>query len=377
MRKLSRRERDRQKDRAIRAARPSARRKLARRRGKKIAAAGRARLELQILLWGNLDLIGNPVHTRSQLAAFESIVVPMPLEPPLRLFVDMSRVESLDPSAALYLVAQSNRLASTGKVNVRGNFPRAPQAFQLLGDVGFHKVMRTRSKTPPRRSPDPVMEICKGTTVGKLDPETTWKKLHAFLKAQLSGDQADAVYNALGECIENVKQHAFAAHRHGSWYALAIRPDEMSPARAIVLDIGQGIAASVRKPRFEVMIQKVVAAIISAVKLAFPDEEMTEKEAQALLARLRSDDWTCVYLASLGLRTQVPEKKRGTGLVGLRASILELDTPGALHVLSGSAAVSWRRGGPDPKQEILPPLRGTMVCLEFDAPSGSLAPLKI
>jgi len=332
---------------------------------------------LQILLWGNLDLIGNPIHTRQQLAAFESIVIPKPLAPPLRLFVDMSSVESLDPSAALYLVAQSNRLSETGKVNVRGNFPRARQAFQLLGDVGFHKVMRTRSATPPRRSPDPVMEILKGSTIGKLDPETTWKKLHAFLKAQLSGDQADAVYNALGECIENVKQHAFAARHHGAWYALAIKPDEASPARAIVLDIGQGISASVRKPRFETMMQKVVAAIISAVKLAFPDEELTEKEAQELLAKIRSDDWTCVYLASLGLRTQVPEKKRGTGLVGLRASILELDSPGALHVLSGSAAVTWRRAGPDPKQEILPPLRGTMVCLEFDATFGMTGPLKI
>jgi hypothetical protein len=232
--------------------------------------------------------------------------------------------------------------------------------------------MRTKSKPLAKKSPDPVLEITKGETSKKIDPKNTWNKLHAFLKAQLDPDQADAVYNALGECIENVKQHAF--ERPGLWYALAIRPDKDSPARAIVLDLGRGIASSVRKPRFESVMNRVAAAVIAALKQVTPDSELSEAEAREMITRLRSDDWMCVYLASLGLRTEVAEKKRGTGLVGLRASVLELETPGALHVLSGSATVTWRRGAGDPPAKVLPRLRGTMVCLEFDAPTAQLEP---
>ncbi len=325
---------------------------------------------LIVTIGGDLDLIADDGSTRHQLAVFETVKIPSPRRPALRLFVNLAEVTSIDPCALLYLVAQTDRLSETGRVRVSGSYPRAPLALQMFADAGFHKYMR--SKLPQmrglrgRRSKTVQVEISSGSARRKLNP-ADWTKLHKFLSdtGSLGEDQTEAVYQAFGECIENVVQHAFGRPTAGKWYALAIRPRDDLPARAVVLDLGVGIAGSVRKPRWERTLNAVARALEPALKFAEQALGKPDDFESKFLARLRADDWFCVYMATLGLRTQAKDKERGTGLIGLRDAMLDVRS-GALHVHSGTAAVTWRYGT-EPQPNLLPTLRGTIVCIEFDA----------
>jgi hypothetical protein len=86
-----------------------------------------------------------------------------------------------------------------------------------------------------------------------------------------------------------------------------------------------------------------------------------------LLLAAEAFDWFCVHLATLGKRTETGEAKRGKGLSELRKAVLQ-HARGALrlHVLSGSAVVTWTHGS-EPPITNLRHLRGTIVCLELGA----------
>jgi hypothetical protein len=234
--------------------------------------------------------------------------------------------------------------------------------------------MALRGRPSDRKDPrvgKPQIELRTGRHAWGVRPRD-WTPLHKFLREEgaLTDDEADAFYQAFGECVENVIQHAYRGKR-GDWYALAMRATD-KPARAVVVDLGIGIPRSIRTDPFD-RARAVIAGGLELVRKAMQlggivdDDDDDDDGTSAfgrVLGRLESYDWMCVWLATQGRRTQSGETKRGKGLSELRRAVVEMEVVGALHVLSGRAALTWRPGQ-EPEAGNLTPLRGTVVCVEL------------
>ena len=301
--------------------------------------------------------------------------------------MDMRAVKDIDPCALLYMVAQVQRVSRSLCWYVHGNFPTSPTALRVLHDARFHEVFNTRRKRGVQPGPASLKIIFK-PVIKKLNPKD-WLPLHDFLRVNgnLTEDEAEDVYTAFGECVENVRQHAYPQMPGGMWHALAIRPSASGPARAVILDLGAGIARTIRRTRMDIVLQwmrNTMSRAFKAALIVFGKEDDDDSLIAQAVDRMGRDDWTCLLFATQGLRTRSSEKQRGTGLNGLREAVLNMHR-GALHVLSGESAITWR-GGPDapganglsPPLGQLPFLHGTTVCLEFggshdttDAPGGN------
>jgi hypothetical protein len=284
----------------------------------------------------------------------------------------MSAVLLIDPCALLYVAAQLDTLRARGS-HVTGNYPASEHARKTLRDARFEQFMGSSERLGALPSGVPEIEIRAGSRVFGNRPRD-WAPLHKFIKThgRLSDEEADAIYTAFGECVENVVQHAYRGRR-GRWFALAIRPTDR-PARAVVLDLGIGIPQSIRRDVTDLVHKWFGPAarhLRSALGLAtrHGDGDHEDSWLETFLDRLEAYDWSCVHLATLGKRTETGEIKRGKGLSELRKGVLDQQS-GALHVLSGHAAVAWTHGAA-PRENNLPHLRGTIVCLELGAPRNT------
>ena len=139
------------------------------------------------------------------------------------------------------------------------------------------------------------------------------------------------------------------------------------------MDLGVGIPRTIRKNERPTACRSMLGPIFGAIRAALqftaePAEGTDEDDAYflELLRRIENDDWTCIVLATQGLRTQTAQSGRGTGLAGLRQTVLD-QRRGALHVLSGEAAVTWSQGTVS-EATVYPSLPGTVVCLELGGP---------
>jgi len=329
-----------------------------------------------VLFVGRLDLISNAEFTRRSLSQLDVI------EPPKRparkvVRIDLAAIEEIDPSSLLYIVAQVDRLAELPGISVTGNFPRAPEVMRFFNEAGFLRHMRREKMKAPNR---PTLELCSGHTSKLFDPEE-WQHLYAFLAAHLppGSDLADTIWNAFSECIENAHLHAFENKvAGGPWHALAIRASANAPARAVIVDLGVGIPRSVRltalemgRVRLNQAVRSITALWDRALELAGLSDQIDDDAVTELFSMIDTNDAACLWLAAQGLRTETQDRERGTGLPGLITAASETD--GAVHLLSGQAAVTWQGGRLLPSTGRLTPLRGTVVCLEFTGQLSEVA----
>jgi hypothetical protein len=319
-----------------------------------------------VKLSGVLDLIRNPEHTRTQLALVDRIyqdllVRSLAMERRVSIYVDIADVQYFDPCALLLLCAHVSQLANMKLVRVAGNTPLYPVARQAVRAARFVEFLKRYDRYLRHVHGDQHNYIAITTAQAGVPLDTAmWITLHEFLVARgLGGEDAEAAYMAIGECVENVKQHAFDPGSEQRWFAMALPETPYHPACAVVADLGVGIPATVRAfPQ--------LAAAAESIREAQVVLGITCPEDEEFLARMQASDYWCVYYASLGLKTQTGNPERGNGLSGLVKGVRETGR-GAVHVSSGMATVTWR-GSDEPEPCALPMLRGTVVCLELVSP---------
>lgn len=323
-----------------------------RRRNRKSSGSERVRFQPfdhRIRLSGALDLIDNPAHTRSELSKLSSFRPHPPhsiAKDEIRLWIDLKRIDDIDACALLYLVNQISRLSRLGYVWVSGNFPAQRQARQAFRDAKFFEWVTTGH----RQSKGEDFEIFSSWTSVTTDPKNHAALARFILKnvdtnepqlelPLLDTFDLESLHNAFTECIENVQDHAYGTE-NGPWSILGLRSTGRRGARAVIADCGIGIPKS--------------------VKLNWAQQ--SARNIPGLDSLLKADDWTLLQAATQGKKTRTDEYNRGNGLNEIRKKAIET-TGAALHVHSGSSAITWD-GEKEPSRQELPFLEGTVVCLE-------------
>lgn len=323
---------------------------------------------IQLRFEGALDLVSRPDETRRQLRQVRNIALGT-FRHRRPVYFDFSAITQIDAASLLYLVANIDILKSRG-VRLRGNYPVGQEALRSLYDAHFEEYIGILPKIKANKTDAPSLKIISGRI---NDPEK-WVPLYHFLQSatSLSAQEADTLYTALGELVENVIQHAFEDKRDARWYAVALRPTDSASARVVVLDLGIGIHNSIGRNVYDKLRSKmgyVTGAIMLAALRAIGEDAAEEDEGVllGLLNGLVTDDQRCLRLATQGLRTRTAGRERGTGLDGLRQEVLR-SKKGALHIASGRAMITYSSDSDQGPALPLPPISGTFVCLEF---SGS------
>jgi ABC-type transporter Mla MlaB component len=326
---------------------------------------------IEIRMDGELDLLDYPVTTIQQLNQLTIISTKHLGRELLHVHIDLSDVTEIDACALLYLVALVDDLSRRG-IRVRGNYPKSKVARAVFVEAEFDQYMKGSVQSKPSSSPH--LRITKKSGEAYLEP-SDWTSLFEFLgsSGSLSMPQRDTVYQAFGECIENVRQHAFAKGSSGNWYALAIRHSSNTSARAVVLDLGRGIPKTVRRSVVDGM-RKGLAAVFESYQQWFSINGETLDAADlhdfSMIRELIGNDVSCLNMATLGmLRRADGCEGRGTGLTDLRKAV-QTECPGSLHVYSGTGAISCdNRVICD--MQVIPRMRGTMVCVELEKVADS------
>lgn len=326
-------------------------------------------LLFHVVLEGALDLISNAEATRRQLGALDRL---RPSRTAHRsvVFIDVRNVASIDPVSILYLVAEIDRIRACG-YRIKGNYPRGSAALLTMHDAEFERYVGIPARIKVRRAlPEKTLRIISGRASALLDP-SAWLPLLDFLSQsqRLTEAEIETVYATLGECIENVRQHAFG-NRDGRWYAVALRGRTGNLSRVVVLDLGVGIHQSIKRTVGDVLSRSakqfaVQSLFRSAVQDVKPDEAVSAVyEFLAMVRALLNDDSSCLLWATTGKRTRTGTSERGTGLTGLRETVLS-SGKGSLHVGAGTAMIAWNSGSKVPYRRSLSVLAGSFVCLDL------------
>lgn len=316
---------------------------------------------------GILDLVANPWHTRTQLT--QLLGIDLSAQKHLIVFVDLLDVVWIDAASLTYLFALLDALTRR-EVSLRGNYPRSLLALKTLADANFEQFLRLPVRAlnpdvPKIARVEPRLEMCTGNASLEHNPKQ-WEQLRAFMRRTggLNEQQLDDVYNALSECIENVRFHAFP-DEPGQWYAVAIRPHESMPARIVVLDLGQGIPSSLRTGGQRDMLESMTSVwkmTFAALRKAFREDLELAEIADVVKAYAESTDAALLWLACNGFRSGTRMEWRGKGLSSLRQRVGS--GAAGLHVSSGDALVSY---APEQRPNLsgLPILPGTVVAFDL------------
>lgn len=290
-----------------------------------------------VALRGALDLVSNTDETLTQVTELDRVEVP-PLRR-TRVMIDLAKVDVLEPAALLFLCSRIADLGDRPFVDVTGTYPpKDSQALRMLRDAKFDSFLK--GAPIPTIHAARTLSLIDGTTAGHrtVSPQTA-AAIHTFLHGlhpKLTIEELDALALAVTECLENVRVHAYRTkeERRKGWFVVG-RYDELRATSSVaILDMGIGIAATVR-------------------------------DHFAWKGRLKSDA-DLVEAATTGRVTATQEPNRGKGYGFLRTFVTAKEGR-RLHVLSSSTMLTF---GKDAKAGILAkrptaPFTGTIVCLQI------------
>lgn len=291
-----------------------------------------------VQLAGDLSMCSSPAFTLRQL-----IRIPPP--PKRNLFVDLRQVTSFDAPALLLLCAYL-REVDWHRGYVSGAYPHSPKARSALQAAGFGRWLH---RLPPLRPSKRTLELRDGNAYERITPDAA-AAIQTFIEARhqaLGVREIDKVYDAVFECIDNVRTHAYPAEATRPrtarrWLAVGWYDEDRMCSSVAILDRGVGIMATLRP-------------------------KLSEDAWGAVLEKIHFYEGSdYLEMASRGSRTHSRESHHGKGLSTLRKFVVE--APGRrLHVLSSRAAITWSDEFAERPlaSDGLAQFGGTIICLEL------------
>jgi hypothetical protein len=251
------------------------------------------------------------------------------------VIIDHSALRKMSPEAALVLIAEMSKAHNAAPRCLKQCvFPEDVGTRDLLGLVGYYRYFpKIFWKRPPLLATH-FLEHERGTQV---EGDVVGKIIELFQPVSHLDDDGNALlYNALGECMNNVLEHAYPEAEHNPdayrfWWLLAYRDMQTSTISFCFYDQGEGIPSTIRT-RF---LDKVWL-------LAPTDSELIQK---AVL---------------VGGYSSTRKKSKGRGLPALR-KFIESAADGELVIFSRHSRVVFHSHCPPRGAEFSLPLRGSLI----------------
>lgn len=263
-----------------------------------------------------------------------------------RVFLDFSDLVNISCEAALMLLAEIDRsLALSAGKTLTGNHPKNQTAAAVLKDMGYFKFFKVPD--PPISKTNRIfLEACCGDVT---DGEVANRLIEIFEKQlRFAPGFRRCLYEALVECMDNVKQHAYPrdAFKGGRivdrWWMMGFADNQTGEVTFSFVDQGVGI------PR---TLQKKWKQIINSAGLIFSESDLICEAIDNNRSRLQS-------------------VRRGNGLSVLR-SLIEHAPEGRFRICSRRANVHFFRHDTEPQ------LFDSEVTYDGTLVSWSLSPQKV
>lgn len=282
-------------------------------------------------LWGDLDIIENTDHCLRQFEELRRTCVQ--LKRPTRVVLQLDDVTSLDAAALLFLVSRIRFYGSRPHIRFMGTYPKSDRALRTLRDANFGDFMSGRMRDLPSR--DPTLRLAQGAAGAKVKPEIG-AEMRTFLQQRnpaLSIIETDTVSLAVGECLENVRLHAYESGgtRREGWYVVGEFNAQTSTSAVAILDMGVGIQATL-KGKLGSRLRELITS----------PADFLEKATEGV--------------------TATGDPKHGKGLRAIR-SFVGAKEGMSLHLLSSGGKLRVSRLGVEKSRTM--PFTGTIVCVQI------------
>jgi hypothetical protein len=202
--------------------------------------------KLRTIFPATLDFVSNSRETLAFFKAFKQKTLHDPAD---EVVVDLSKLESISPDAALVLIAEATRSAKFG-CKLEGNDATSPAVHDLLYKIGYYSYY----ERPPKHIPQAGQKIFLVHQTGdRTDPIVARRLIEQFIPAaELSGMEVKALYDALVECMTNVLQHAYPHsemqenYLPDRWWLLGTLDSAAHEISFCFFDQGVGIPRTIR-----------------------------------------------------------------------------------------------------------------------------------
>jgi anti-sigma regulatory factor (Ser/Thr protein kinase) len=268
--------------------------------------------KLQIRFPKNLDLINNYEETAKCFAELRLHIFE---DPAYSVAIDHSLVEKASPEAVLVLIAEMVRGDTYApRCRKSGAMPKARDVLDLIWGVGYLQHFGLRLQNPRTGS----KEFLRYFTAKKTNQRMAKQLVDHFSQAcQLDVDAAKALKVAIGECMTNVKLHAYPNKSDrrliDQWWLLGYRDRISHEISFCFYDQGDSIPETIR------------TRIEDQIPFAKPsDAEMISKGIE-------------------GHYSKTKDAGRGSGLPTLR-EFIEAAKDGELLILSRKGRYFFKKG---------------------------------
>ena len=194
----------------------------------------------------NFSIVNNPEET---ISFFNSIIgfITDKRNYRKKLFIDISKIQSLTTDALMYLLSIVNNLNENfhDKYTFSGNAPSSPEVRKKFNESGFYSFVKYFGRELLTHNDDNV-QIVSGES---YDTETA-KKITDFviLKAGLRRNQCKFLYEAVIELMNNTQKHAYNKNDllYPRWYCY-VEYHNSNLITFTFMDTGAGIPTTVQK----------------------------------------------------------------------------------------------------------------------------------
>lgn len=281
----------------------------------------------QVILPKNLSLSSNFDTTVSAINEIRELAINQKKS----IMIHFAHVESVEPAAALALVAEVHKTRATrGFGFVTGTYPRSSTVYHSLNDMGFYNVLKVQSLDEvPIEENDRLKPIfLKFMSDVRVDPmladafvgiiEARLIPMNSLARSRLVVALKEAMQNTLDHAHPGSARSRSSQHR---WWMSSWVNIERREICIVFFDQGVGIPATLEPTSYE----RITAAIKNATTLKFSSAP---------------SDSEMIAAATEIFRSGTGQPGRGQGFANMK-SFVDQCTEGELKVLSNRGCYSY------------------------------------
>ncbi len=230
------------------------------------------------------------------------------------VFIEMEHLKEITPEVALLLLAEMDYCRQIVRdKNINGDRPSNQLCSSILGEIGYYEFFGWS-----KPEPDPERHYLKAARGNSTIGESADKLIRVFEhQIVLERHTRSRLYEALVECMQNVRHHAYGGRLRnspcsGQWWMMGFSATKTREISVCFVDMGLGIPTTLRQ------------RLSDKIKNAFVSEN------------------DLIQQAVTEGRSRTHDPRRGYGLPSLR-SLVDLVPAGRFRICSNTGNVIYAR----------------------------------